>query len=675
MFESVRTATNRLQLWIGPPGTGKTHTLAHIAAATVKVGKKFLLVAPSNQAANEATRKIVNTFQKLGITAPVIRFESTSLALKKVDSDLKQTKRQMLAEAEAGYRIEGDQLAIPGAWPIEDHAEGSEGLFAALINSLKSWWTSPESGRENVHGSQVDDGDPINPDMQLALDIAVNQVRDEAFTIGRDKRIDEDLRSHTISSKIKRALREGHVDEELAMLYADYLTGFDGDEDDARSKAFSASIRKLHSSLLGEAEVVVSVLSVCGEVGKAGSFLPEVVCIDEAGQAIEAECLIAISNFPNAKLFALCGDPSQLPPPTVSTETGLPFARQLDKGQVVSLDNDKIKVINMIDEGDEKDPKAGNNEFAEQMRLSLLDRLSNDLEFPTTRLRQQRRAVPEICHLWSRNIYQGLVENAPGTDVADRPKAQAFQDFTHTEFGIRKSKILIDVYNGQRLKEGTSSINKEFTEYTFQLVQKLLAAGFDAKDILIVTPYAAQKRQYMGALRYMSDKEVAWAVTAYGELRVTTVDAIQGGEAVIVIVDLVSAGEQASPFVQDYRRLNVAVSRARDGLIIVGDSDSMNQETVKDATVPNAKTKKVKKLTKKDFYTSIFLQAQKEEWVFKTEAPEKAGELWLANYTEVATNTANEDWRNATGDSSTTGAWDANTPTAENAGDSAVLGW
>lgn len=106
----------------------------------------------------------------------------------------------------------------------------------------------------------------------------------------------------------------------------------------------------------------------------------------------------------------------------------------------------------------------------------------------------------------------------------------------------------------------------------------------------------------------MSAKNVVWAVKAHGELGIITVDAIQGGEAVIVIVDLVAAGETASPFVQDYRRLNGAVSRARDGLIIVGDSKSVDQDTLKDATVPNPKTNKVKKLSKRDLYTSIFLR-------------------------------------------------------------------
>ncbi|KAF9640918.1 hypothetical protein BFW01_g12724 [Lasiodiplodia theobromae] len=162
----------------------------------------------------------------------------------------------------------------------------------------------------------------------------------------------------------------------------------------------------------------------------------------------------------------------------------------------------------------------------------------------------------------------------------------------------------------------------------------------------------------------MSAKNVAWAVKAHGELKITTVDAIQGGEAVIVIVDLVAAGEKASPFVQDYRRLNVAVSRARDGLIIVGDSKSVDQDTLKDATVANSKTKK----------------ARKEEWVFAADAPENAGRLWLADYTEeVTTNTVNEDWQNATGDTFAAGDWNENGDSggsgSGNAGDSAPVQW
>lgn len=65
--------------------------------------------------------------------------------------------------------------------------------------------------REKDSGSRVDDEDAINPEMQLALDLAISQVRDEASIVGRDKRIDEDFRDYTISTSIKRALRNGHV--------------------------------------------------------------------------------------------------------------------------------------------------------------------------------------------------------------------------------------------------------------------------------------------------------------------------------------------------------------------------------------------------------------------------------------------------------------------------------
>ncbi|KAK0614774.1 hypothetical protein DIS24_g11939 [Lasiodiplodia hormozganensis] len=125
----------------------------------------------------------------------------------------------------------------------------------------------------------------------------------------------------------------------------------------------------------------------------------------------------------------------------------------------------------------------------------------------------------------------------------------------------------------------------------------------------------------MGGLRHISAKNVVWA----------------GGEAVIVIVDLVAA-------------------------------------------VPNSKTKKAKNLSKRDLYTSIFLQAQKEEWVFAADAPENAGRLWLAGYTEdVTTNTVNEDWKNGTGDTSAAGDWNeydnAGGSGPGDAGDSAPVEW
>lgn len=107
----------------------------------------------------------------------------------------------MLAEAEVEQRIEVEQgLAIPGAWPTDVRAEDSGASSDGFLDSLKTWRrfhkaliqgiAHPESGREKNSGSQVNDEDAINPDMQLALDLAISQVRDEASIIGRDKRID-----------------------------------------------------------------------------------------------------------------------------------------------------------------------------------------------------------------------------------------------------------------------------------------------------------------------------------------------------------------------------------------------------------------------------------------------------------------------------------------------------
>ena len=82
VFEDASKVNNRLQVLIGPPGTGKTHTLAHMALANAFAGKITVIATVTNHACNVATNLIKRVFYEHHADSLFCRYEALSLALK-----------------------------------------------------------------------------------------------------------------------------------------------------------------------------------------------------------------------------------------------------------------------------------------------------------------------------------------------------------------------------------------------------------------------------------------------------------------------------------------------------------------------------------------------------------------------------------------------------------------
>jgi superfamily I DNA and/or RNA helicase len=97
-------------------------------------------------------------------------------------------------------------------------------------------------------------------------------------------------------------------------------------------------------------------------------------------------------------------------------------------------------------------------------------------------------------------------------------------------------------------------------------VRRLLSRGVAARDVAVITPYLAQVRLLRDALRGEVD----------AGLEVDTVDGFQGREKEAVVVDLVRSNDDGEiGFLADTRRMNVALTRARRFLLVVGDSATL----------------------------------------------------------------------------------------------------
>lgn len=102
-------------------------------------------------------------------------------------------------------------------------------------------------------------------------------------------------------------------------------------------------------------------------------------------------------------------------------------------------------------------------------------------------------------------------------------------------------------------------------------------ASYAGKSVYVITFYKAQEWALRAALKNAGHPErIAGESGEGGSLRVTTVDQVQGSEADVVILSCTRANERRSiGFVSNPNRLNVAISRARERLIVIGHVGTM----------------------------------------------------------------------------------------------------
>jgi superfamily I DNA and/or RNA helicase len=109
--------------------------------------------------------------------------------------------------------------------------------------------------------------------------------------------------------------------------------------------------------------------------------------------------------------------------------------------------------------------------------------------------------------------------------------------------------------------DSESKFNEGEAELAAAQVRKLLSAGVQPRDIAVISPYDAQVQRIRHLLSDLNDLEV------------DTVDGFQGREKEAVVVSLVRSNDSGDlGFVADIRRINVALTRARKKLIVIGDS-------------------------------------------------------------------------------------------------------
>lgn len=239
--------------------------------------------------------------------------------------------------------------------------------------------------------------------------------------------------------------------------------------------------------------------------------------IDEASQSAEPGAWIPLQY---ARRVVLAGDPFQLPPTVLSAEAA-----------------------------------------AQGFNISLMERLMRLLgPGISRRLEVQYRMNQEIMAFSSAEFYEGSLTAHPAVRqhlLKDLPGV-AENDLTRT--AVHFIDTAGASYDEEVEPEGESRLNPLEAVQVVQKVQALLDAGLAPADIAVISPYSAQVRLLREQIRQPA-------------LEVDSVDGFQGREKEAVIVSLVRSNrDQEIGFLEDVRRMNVALTRARRKLIVIGDS-------------------------------------------------------------------------------------------------------
>ena len=269
----------------------------------------------------------------------------------------------------------------------------------------------------------------------------------------------------------------------------------------------------------------------------------DVVIVDEAGQISQPAIIGALMA---ADSFILVGDHMQLPP-------------------------------------------LVNSQLAEKggFGVSMLKRLAEAHPKHVVQLTQQYRMAEDICQLSNDIVYYGKLKcanetvrrkrldlrgypgHAPGifARVLDPNKTVVFLDTDQYKNGTQE---IVKLESNADRQEGGSLVNRTEATLVERVVESLLSCGVDPTSIGIICPFNAQLRLLESSRRFLEWKSRG--------LECSTIDRYQGRDKPVIILSFVRSNPKGKVgrILSDFRRLNVAVSRAERKLILVGSLSTLH---------------------------------------------------------------------------------------------------
>lgn len=362
----------------------------------------------------------------------------------------------------------------------------------------------------------------------------------KVLRVGNISRVNEDVLSQTLDAKIDASLEMVEIKklrkkaDEYRKMANKYKRQFGPDDREQRrlllheAKEIHKHIRWIEDYLvkkiLEESQVICTTL-----VGSQQHYLKDLkfktLVIDEVSQALEPATWIPILK---AEKVILAGDPFQLPPTIKSREA---------EKQGLS--------ITLMDIG-----------FQIKNRVFLLD--------------TQYRMKEEIMGFSNLVFYENKLKAAANTEehyfqIQDkRYPSLVFIDTAGCGFNEKKNEHSESLYNPNETKLLFDYLSQRLLELKYQ---------YDHISVGVIAPYREQV-EYMKSY----DREFSQLKLSY-DIDISTIDSFQGQERDIICISLVRSNDEGNiGFLKDYRRINVALTRARKMLIVIGDSATLSQD-------------------------------------------------------------------------------------------------
>ena len=374
-----------------------------------------------------------------------------------------------------------------------------------------------------------------------AVDLLSEKLSDEGLNVvrvGNPARVNErqlsltldnKISAHNSAKEIKRLKRQAAEYRDMAQKYKRQFGAAEREQRKAlftEARNISREVEKTEQyiveDILAKADVVTATL-VGANHYTVRHLRYTTVVIDEAGQALEPACWIPVLK---AKKLVMAGDHQQLPP-TIKSDAAV-----------------------------------------KELSLTLMEKAVALHPEAVIMLKEQYRMNEVIAGFSSQEFYGGKLKAAPAVarwTLFEDDQPLLFLDTAGTGF--------------EEVKEGTSLSNpeearfllKQVSRYVQSLKKQYTAEAFPS--IAIISPY----RHQVSVLKEGVQQNAAFQEIS-GALSVNTIDSFQGQERDAVFISLTRSNPDATiGFLSDIRRMNVAMTRARKKLVVVGDSATLSQ--------------------------------------------------------------------------------------------------
>lgn len=536
--DAVRTALSEpaLMLVQGPPGTGKTTFITEVVLQTLRSNPnaRVLLTSQTHVALDNSLERILKE-SEAEIRAIRIGHESDERIAEQskallIDRKLPAMRKTALAQGRAfietwAQKSGVDLSSTRMAMALEKHAGLSERLEQVeqqisdieqtLSRDKKALEADARADYEELQSELVREQEALLKDMKESLaELRKYETDKETIEHFADCKAEE-LRSWA-NSYVAESTQVSQLRKMLAV-HSEWEVRF------GRSPQFKAA-------LVTQSQVVAGTcLGVMGVPGR-NEITYDLCIVDEASIATPTEVLVPMAR---ARRTILVGDDRQLSPfqdPELQSSGIL-------KRFSLSADDQKSTLFNHLRDGLPKELRKG--------------------------LTTQHRMLPAIGNLVSACFYDSELKSAEREPlgVLDRSLARPVTWFSTSKCSGKASKQV-----------GTSQWNGFEVKYISDLLGRidfeLRHRKGDVKklSVAVLTGYGEQRARLHAAIQ---NKRHEW--NSFSEIYVNVVDAFQGREADVLIFSVTRSDVRGLGFLREMERINVALSRGKEYLIIVGD--------------------------------------------------------------------------------------------------------